>query len=82
MKFSVFFTLIVCSLAYKYVPTASASIHSSTVSLNGNWNIVNKNGTVNISGAVPGSVHTALMEAKIIGDPYYRDNDYLYFLLL
>ena len=52
------------------------------MSLNGDWNIVNKNGTINISGAVPGSVHTALMEAKIIGDPYYRDNDYLYFLLL
>ena len=66
MKFSVFFTLIVCSLAY------------NIVSLNGDWNIVNKNGTINISGAVPGSVHTALMEAKIIGDPYYRDNDYVY----
>ena len=78
MKFSVFFTLIVCSLAYKYVPTTMLQ----SMSLNGDWNIVNKNGTVNISGAVPGSVHTALMEAKIIGDPYYRDNDYLYFLLL
>ena len=33
---------------------------------------------ISVKGSVPGSVHTALMNSKLIKDPYYRfnDNDY------
>ena len=29
----------------------------------------------NVSGAVPGSVYSFLIDAKLVGDPYYRDNE-------
>ncbi|KAK8805648.1 hypothetical protein WA158_002304 [Blastocystis sp. Blastoise] len=48
------------------------------MSLNGDWNINNKNETIKIVGKVPGLVHTALMSSGILEDPYYRDNDYKY----
>ena len=31
-----------------------------------------------MTGTVPGSMYTALMANKIIGDPYYRQNDLNY----
>ena len=31
-----------------------------------------------MNGSVPGSVHTSLMKANILGDPYYRFNDAVY----
>lgn len=33
---------------------------------------------ISITGQVPGSMYTALMDHKIIQDPYYRDNDIRY----
>ncbi|XP_071481177.1 beta-mannosidase-like [Diadema antillarum] len=50
----------------------------STFDLAGTWKIVNGNGSIAVSGHVPGSVHTSLINASILSDPYYRFNDDLY----
>ena len=42
------------------------------------WNVKNLNGSIAISGHVPGEVHTDLMRVGILGDPYYRYNDFEY----
>lgn len=41
--------------------------------LNGEWQISSK--TYNVAGQVPGSVYSALLEKKLIDDPFYRDNE-------
>lgn len=46
----------------------------SEISLNGEWNLRNVNGSINISGKVPGQVHMDLLNAKIINDPYFNDH--------
>ena len=47
--------------------------------LNGKWVIQNRNGSIVVKEAlVPGYVHTALLRAKVIDDPYFRNNDELY----
>ncbi|XP_064470173.1 beta-mannosidase-like [Ornithodoros turicata] len=48
------------------------------LSLNGDWRVYNRNKSILFSGVVPGNVYTDLMRAKLIGDPYYRDNDEQY----
>ncbi|XP_028824321.1 beta-mannosidase isoform X2 [Denticeps clupeoides] len=48
------------------------------LSLNGKWSLRNGNGSLSLSAAVPGCVHTALQAAEFIQDPYYRFNDVLY----
>ncbi|CAH1775715.1 unnamed protein product [Owenia fusiformis] len=45
------------------------------IALNGEWKLVNSNGSISINAKVPGSMYTALWENKIIDDPYYRFND-------
>lgn len=47
----------------------------SYVDLDGTWIVTNQNGSISVSGVVPGNVHTALQSAGLIGDPYYRFND-------
>lgn len=49
-----------------------------TVNLNGQWTVTNVNKSYDIHGVVPGSMYTALMNAGMIGDPYYRKNDQEY----
>ena len=44
------------------------------------WQVKNANGSIAIDGIVPGEVHTDLMRAGILGDPYYRFNDFASFL--
>jgi beta-mannosidase len=47
--------------------------------LSGKWVLQNHNGSIVVNEAsVPGYVHTALMKAKVIKDPYFRNNDELY----
>lgn len=47
--------------------------------LNGKWVLQNRNGSIVVREAlVPGYVHTALLRAKVINDPYFRNNDELY----
>ncbi|ESO87028.1 hypothetical protein LOTGIDRAFT_183459 [Lottia gigantea] len=53
-------------------------INQKTLDLNGRWDIINVNKGYRISGEVPGSVYTALIGNKTIGDPYFRDNDVQY----
>ena len=38
----------------------------------------NGNGSISINGRVPGEIHTDLMRAGILGDPYYRFNDFAF----
>uniref|UniRef100_A0A8C8VGU1 Beta-mannosidase n=1 Tax=Pelusios castaneus TaxID=367368 RepID=A0A8C8VGU1_9SAUR len=47
-------------------------------SLRGSWRLASGNGSVVLSGAVPGCVHTALLRQGLIQDPYYRSNDLAY----
>ena len=47
------------------------------LNLNGPWNVKNLNGSISIEGNVPGEVHTDLMRVGILGDPYYRYNDFM-----
>ncbi|XP_016079086.1 PREDICTED: beta-mannosidase [Miniopterus natalensis] len=48
------------------------------LSLRGDWKIRNGNRTLELPGEVPGCVHTALYQQKLIQDPYYRFNDLNY----
>ena len=48
------------------------------ISLNGKWNM-SGNG-YNVEGNIPGSVYSFLhVDNKILPDPYFRDNEDLYF---
>ena len=44
-------------------------------SLNGTWRLSEVNSTSSIPAKVPGDVHRALLDAKKIPDPFYRDNE-------
>ncbi|KAI4572553.1 hypothetical protein MJG53_006053 [Ovis ammon polii x Ovis aries] len=46
-----------------------------SISLRGNWKIHNGNGSLQLPAAVPGCVHSALFNKRIIKDPYYRFNN-------
>ncbi|PIE32528.1 hypothetical protein CSA56_15090 [candidate division KSB3 bacterium] len=41
----------------------------------GSWTVRQKNGTETIAATVPGCIHTDLLHAGKIDDPYYRDNE-------
>ncbi|KAK7109882.1 beta-mannosidase-like [Littorina saxatilis] len=43
--------------------------------LTGTWTVSNSARGISVPGQVPGSMYTALMNSKVIEDPYYRDND-------
>ncbi|XP_077156877.1 beta-mannosidase [Paroedura picta] len=47
-------------------------------SLRGSWRLSNGNGSLVLSGDVPGCAHTALLRHGLIQDPYYRFNDLAY----
>jgi beta-mannosidase len=47
--------------------------------LSGKWILQNRNGSIVVNEAlVPGYVHTALLKANVIDDPYFRNNDEVY----
>lgn len=56
-----------------YVPATSSELLS--VNLGGEWQVSAAGGNDWISATVPGCVHTDLLEAKRIPDPFYRDNE-------
>lgn len=56
----------------------SAGFGVSDVDLNGVWSLKNSNSSFSLSAEVPGCVHTALQQHKLIEDPYYRFNDLAY----
>eukprot|EP00494_Astrolonche_serrata_P032186 UN32455 len=43
-----------------------------------NWSVINANKTIHINATVPGDIHSDLMKAGILGDPFYRFNDLNY----
>ncbi|CAH1246434.1 MANBA [Branchiostoma lanceolatum] len=67
VKFVLLFILVILGLSYE-----------EGIDLNGEWNVENNKGDIKIRGKVPGCVHTDLMAAGKIGDPYYRFNDVEY----
>lgn len=49
--------------------------HTSEISLNSGWNVTRVDGPEAAKIDFPGDVHTALQQAGIIGDPYWRDRE-------
>ena len=62
--FSVSSVLLIYSLFLVQVRTAGLGV--AEVSLNGVWDLRNSNGSLSLSAEVPGCVHTALQQHKII----------------
>ena len=60
-------------LALALVSTARAEM--TTMTLNGDWKVHQVGNTDSIPATVPGCVHTDLLAAKKIPDPFYRDNE-------
>ena len=50
------------------------------ISLNGEWKMVG-NG-YDCTGNIPGSVYSFLLDNKLKGDPYYRENEWDYLELM
>jgi beta-mannosidase len=46
------------------------------ISLDGKWQLINKEKSINISAPVPGSVYEALIEKNIIEDPFYGEREH------
>ena len=49
--------------------------HPGATRLAGNWTLANAAGTVSVPFPVPGDVHSALLAAGRIPDPYWRDTE-------
>jgi len=45
------------------------------LSLNGDWTLYQQGKEESIKATVPGCVHTDLLSAEEIKDPFYRDNE-------
>ncbi len=60
-------------LALALVSTARAEM--ITMTLNGDWKVHQVGNPDSIPATVPGCVHTDLLAAKKIPDPFYRDNE-------
>lgn len=50
-------------------------MHNTTISLNGNWRLFREKDQTELPAKVPGNVHQALLDAEMIPDPYYRENE-------
>ena len=48
---------------------------TTELSLNTTWQLRNSSGEINTSINFPGDVHSALLEAGLIPDPYFRDHE-------
>ena len=46
------------------------------ISLNGIWNL--KGNGYDVNGKIPGSLYSFLLDANLVPDPYYRDNEKLF----
>ncbi|KAK2826701.1 hypothetical protein Q5P01_020915 [Channa striata] len=49
-----------------------------TQSLDAKWSLSNSDGSVSLPAQVPGCVHSALQQQRVIQDPYFRFNDVSY----
>uniref|UniRef100_A0A8D1NIK7 Beta-mannosidase n=1 Tax=Sus scrofa TaxID=9823 RepID=A0A8D1NIK7_PIG len=58
--------------------SAGPAAAAFTLSLRGSWRIRSGNGSLELPGKVPGCVHSALFQRRLIQDPYYRFNDLKY----
>ena len=46
------------------------------LSLNGKWTLINQNQDLSLPAEVPGTVFEALLEEKLIKDPFYGINEH------
>ena len=46
------------------------------IPLDGTWNLINKDKSIKTTSEVPGTVFEALIENKIIDDPFYGVNEH------
>ena len=46
------------------------------ICLNGTWNL--KGNGYDVNGKIPGSLYSFLLDANLVPDPYYRDNEKLF----
>ncbi|XP_048589787.1 beta-mannosidase isoform X2 [Nematostella vectensis] len=67
-----------CQLVFLVLFLSFQKALSLEIDLGGIWSIHNGNGSISVSGTVPGSVHMALYKSGTIGDPYFRLNDVNY----
>ncbi|HEY6244973.1 MAG TPA: glycoside hydrolase family 2 protein, partial [Pyrinomonadaceae bacterium] len=74
--------LLILPLALALAPTVKSQSKSTMrtqgllkIPLNSGWQFREKNKDVWYPATVPGSVHTDLLANKLIGDPFYRDNE-------
>ena len=54
---------------------AQAAFALETIDLGGRWEVSDDSGEYRLAATVPGCIHTDLLEAKRIPDPYFRDNE-------
>ena len=64
--------LLIAAWAWRNMPFARGSV---TMSLGGVWQVSKAGDSQAIPATVPGSIHTDLLAAKKIPDPYFRDNE-------
>lgn len=68
--------LVLSYLFAAYLPIASAAGSGiQQLSLNGDWQVAKAGSQDWIPATVPGNVHTDLLKAGKIPDPFFRDND-------
>ncbi|MCX5632965.1 MAG: glycoside hydrolase family 2 protein [Phycisphaerae bacterium] len=70
----VFFFLIGLFLLF-FLDNCAICISSQKLSLNGTWDIYQVEGNIKTKGEIPGGVHSALLQAGLIPDPYYGTNE-------
>ncbi|NLF33043.1 MAG: glycoside hydrolase family 2 protein, partial [Planctomycetes bacterium] len=46
-----------------------------TLDLGGRWQVCQDGGAIDIHATVPGCIHTDLIDAGVIGDPFWRDRE-------
>jgi beta-mannosidase len=65
---------LILAAAMGAVPSASAD-GLQRFDLDGRWQVVREGTTEVIPATVPGCIHTDLLAAKKIPDPFFRDNE-------
>jgi beta-mannosidase len=65
----------ICSLFLLFLIPFGTSAQNISIELNQNWQFKNQKENAWYKATVPGTVHTDLLDNKLIPDPFYRDNE-------
>ncbi|XP_076456122.1 LOW QUALITY PROTEIN: beta-mannosidase-like [Babylonia areolata] len=63
-------SFVVFVTTFRYADTSVVQVN-----LTGQWTVLNSKRGISVTGEVPGSMYTALLNNKVIQNPLYRDND-------